>query len=470
MPLTPTIAGTIILTPAVPVAAGTDDPAEWAGSPADWPTMLGRWGSDLPAGLLWLIHAAETRWWPWAPLFLLAILLGTVTVRVAMAVAWQRIAAGGVWVQVTPPRLVDAGDWAMVWRRLRRLSVRARGGWWRLVRPPLAFEVYGDCGRLIAGLWLPGWVPYRQVADEVARAWPGAIVQPGHPPLLRGRVAGYRLAASTWRPETGWLIDEPRAGHAASRSGVDPVLGRLLAALGEPGGPAALQVLIRPAPGKRIGRLRSATMRPAQAPRTGVRLGGDMVMWLLSVPIRVLMAGLNFATGTNTGTGRGAGRVVPDPVQAEAMRDAQAKLGDPPHLLVAVRVAACRGMRWEARETSQAVAAGFGEASAWLRPVRLRRPAAVLPARRASGREWLLMTATELGVLAHLPPDPARYGFDTAALHRPHPAGVRRAVPESTTRTGAGWTRTRWTAAPTIANDPDPDLSNDDDNEFPEAM
>jgi hypothetical protein len=466
MPLIPTIARTIIVTPAASLAAGADDPPAWAGSPEDWPTRLGRWGSDLPAGLLWLVHVAGTWWWPGAPLFLLAVLLGTVTMRVALAVAWRRIAAGGVWVQVTPPRLVDAGDWAMVWRRLRRLAVRARGGWWRLARPPLAFEVHGEGGRLTAGLWLPGWVPYRQVADEVARAWPGASVQPGHPPLLCGRVAGYRLAASAWRPETGWLIDEPRAGHAASRSGVDPVLGRLLAALGEPGGPAVLQVLVRPATRGRLGRLRTATMRPITAPPIGVGLVMDLVVLLLSVPVRVLMAGFDFATGT----GRGAGRVTPDPVQAEAMRDARAKLGDPPHLLVAVRVAAVRGMRWEARETAQAVAAGFGEASAWLRPVRLGRPAAVLPVRRAGGREWLLMTATELGVLAHLPPDPARYGFDTAALHRPHPAGVRQAAPEPATRTGAGWTRMGWTAAPTVTNDSDPDPNSDDDNESPEVI
>jgi hypothetical protein len=68
----------------------------------------------------------------------------------------------------------------------------------------------------------------------------------------------------------------------------------------------------------------------------------------------------------------------------------------------------------------------------------------VLDARWARRDEWLLLTTDELSVLAHLPGDPARYGFATAALHRPHPVQARRVTPERATRTAAGWRRTAW--------------------------
>jgi hypothetical protein len=94
---------------------------------------------------------------------------------------------------------------------------------------------------------------------------------------------------------------------------------------------------------------------------------------------------------------------------------------------------------------AEAVTGGYVYASAVLTPARIRRAAAVLGERRVRRREWLLCTATELGVLAHLPVDPAQHAFDTAALQRRQPATARRAVPERATGRAPGWTGTGWT-------------------------
>ena len=130
---------------------------------------------------------------------------------------------------------------------------------------------------------------------------------------------------------------------------------------------------------------------------------------------------------------------VPDAFEREAMADARAKRNDRPHLLVSIRVGAAGDRRGQARQAARSVADGYGEASRWLVPVRLRRAAVALGLRRAGRGDWLLVSASELGVLAHLPPDPALYRLETAALHRAAPVGTVRVAPEP------GWTRHGWT-------------------------
>ncbi|MDG4798815.1 hypothetical protein [Micromonospora sp. WMMD1082] len=450
------IAGTIIIF----------GPPVWAGSPVDWPDTLGQWITNLPAHLAGLWHAVGSLWWPWVPLLVLAVVLSVIAVRLALWVLWRRVAAGGYWVEITPPRTVEAARWGLVWRRLDGLAWRARGRW-RLVRPPLAFEVYADGRGLRAGLWLPGWVPLRVVAGEVARAWPGALVRRTEPPTVDGpgAVAGVRLAADSYHPETGWLVDDPRPRTGTRRGvGSDPDLGMVWSALADPGtervGRLLLQVLVRPAPGRRVGRLAAAARHPVGPSRGGVARGGDALLWLLQAALRTVLSVLEvfLSSGSSSSRSRSGStgrREPPNAIDREAMAEARAKRNDRPHLLVSVRVGAVGGRRAAVRQAARSVAAGYGEASRWLRPVRLRRPAVALSLRRASRGEWLLLSANELGVLAHLPPDPALYRFDTAALHRAHPGGARRADPE------AGWTRQGWT--PASGDDPD-------DEKFPEAV
>jgi hypothetical protein len=482
-----TIAGTIILSPAWPIPAGTPNPLVWAGSPVEWPTTLGQWINNLPAHLGRLWQMAEAVWWPWLPLVALAVVVGIVTVRLAQYALWRRAASGGYWVAIIPPRSVDVARWGLVWRRLQPLAVRARGSWWRLVKPPLSFEVYADGPGLKAGLWLPGWVPLPVVTAEIERAWPGATVHRADPPSVGGHqaVAGVRLAADSYHPETGWLVDDPRPRTGARRAtGTDPDLGMVFSTLADPGtetrGRLLLQVLVRPAPGARLARLAAAARHPSEPRhRGGAQRGGEALVWLLQAVLRVVLAVLEVFLSSGSGSGSGSarssssagGRVVPDAIEREAMAEARAKHNDRPHLLAAVRVGASGWRRGQARQAARFVAAGYGEASRWLRLVRLPRAEQALTLRRARRAEWLLLSASELGVLAHLPPDPALYRFDTTALHRPHPGRARRATPEHATGLAPGWTRHGWTTPPDDdSNDDDPDRDDpDQDQGVPEA-
>lgn len=424
-----------------------------AGSPVlDGPMTFSRWFGDLPVRLA---HAAAALWWPWLPLAAVALLAATVAGRRVYRRAWRRAAAGGYWVAVVPPREVDPARWGKVWRLLHTLGRRARGGRWRLARPPLALEIHNERGRLTAGVWLPGWVPYARAAAELVRAWPGATVARAAPPALNSHagqaVAGYRLRTDSLGPETGWLVDDPAprprlgaGGRAAA--GADFDLGRVFTALGEAGGPALLQVLARPAPGRRTRRLRAATRGLVTPARAGWHVGAGLV-WLLEAIPRLVFAVWDFFTWHGPPTGS-AGRQEPDAVAREAMREAAAKLADRPHLLAAVRVGVAADHPEDAAEAAGSVADGFAEASRCLDKTRLRGPAAALGQRRAGRGEWLLVTSSELGVLAHLPPDPALYGFDTAARHRPPPLRAARAAVERPGRGGAGWNRDRWTRPP----------------------
>jgi hypothetical protein len=59
--------------------------------------------------------------------------------------------------------------------------------------------------------------------------------------------------------------------------------------------------------------------------------------------------------------------------------------------------------------------------------------------RSARRVEWVLFTVDELGVLAHLPADPAVHRIDTTARHRPHPAGTSLPPPEPLIGGMAAW-------------------------------
>ncbi len=461
MPINQPTAGAVI----------NSSPPAWAGSPLDWPSALGQWITHLPAHLAALWHVAGALWWPWLPLLALAVLVGTFAVRLAMRALWRRVAAGGYWVAITPPRSVDPARWGLAWRHLAGLAALARGGRWRLVRPCLAFEVYADGrGGLVAGLWLPGWVPLSAVVGEVGRAWPGATVHRTDSPSVDGAgvAAGVRLAAGTYHPEIGWLVDDPRPRTGTRRGvGADPDLGAVFAELGDPGTDRVrllLQVLVRPAPGGRVRRLAAAGRQPVDATPGGWRRGGDRLLLLLQTAVRAVLSVVTalITTGSNSSRSRtnSAGRTTVDAVDREAMAEARAKNNDRPHLLAAIRVGAASSGRRQARGVAGFVAGGYSEASRWLRPVRLPAAGQALRLRRARRGEWLLLSANELGVLAHLPPDPALYRFDTAALHRPFPGGARRADPES------GWTRDGWADRRGAGDrDGDGDGDGDDDDE-----
>jgi len=452
------------LVPSALVSSGCPEPP--AGTERDPATRLGcavsgvgDWLTGAPGRLADL--AAE--WWPLLLAGALLVLAVVLAVRAGYRRLWCREVRRGYWVRLTPPRVLDPAQAADVWRLLAGLARRARTGR-HLTRPPLAFEVYGDgAGQLVAGLWLPRWVPLAAVTAEVDRAWPGVRVEPTAPPLLGDgdgwRVAGYRLAATgsdlvplTDAPPTGGR--RPVRGPGGDGDPLRPVL----AALARRDGPAVLQVLARPATGRRLATLGHAARYGVKArKRAGVR-AVDALSAVLSGALRLLLDLITdlVSTGRSSSSsysnrsghsGEQAHRPT-DPVAAWAMRQAADKLADGPHLLATLRVAVARSDAGFAATAARSLADGFITASTALAPVRLRRAAVRLADRWAGRGDWLLLSTTELGVLAHLPADPARYGFDTAALHRAHPTTARRATPEHGSPRGPGWTH------PT---DPNPD-------------
>ncbi len=445
-----------------------------SGGPLDWPNRIGQWLTDVPGLARRLGHLAAALWWPWLPLAVLLVVLAALAVRIAYRAAWRRMVAGGYWLAITPPRSVEAARFGKLWPTLHPLAATAAGGRWRLIRPPLAFEMYAAGGELRAGLWLPGWVPVDEAAGAVGRAWPGATVQRVTPPTVGGSgaaVAGVRLVPDALHPDTGWLVNDlhPRAGSRCA-GGADPDLPGVFASLGLPDGPVLLQVLVRPATGRRLGHLAMAGRRPVKPRRRGGPTA-DMLLWALNLARGLLVAVLDFLTTKGvSSSSRSTRPEPPDASQRDAMAEARAKRSAGPHLLVTIRVGAASERRRAARQAAESVAYGYAETSRALHPVRLlSRPAAVLAERRAGRGDWLLVTTTELGVLAHLPPDPALYGFDTAALHRTPPTATPRAVPERRTGTLPGWNRSGWTRPPaTTAADHDSDTAHERPERAPE--
>jgi len=450
-----------------------DGPGEAAPSPAQRAVCgIGdlSWVTGLPARAWhWVVTG-----WPWLIAAAAVVLVLALAARVAHRAAWRRAAARGSWVRGMTPRGVDPAHAEDGWRLLAGLARLARKGWWRLAKPPLAFEVYQHEGRLTAGLWLPAWVPITTVTDEVRRVWPGAALDRTDPPTLTPhdddgggwRVAGVRLRAD--RPDTGPLVDDTRMTGTPARGafGRDR-LQAVFDALGKPDGPALLQVLVRPAPGARLTVLDRASRYPATPRKKPSMVVLDGVTALLLGAARLVLDLITELASTgrrsrghhrhgNSYGGDGSRRV--DPVESKAIREAAEKLANGPHVIATVRVGAARPGGGFARAAARSIGYGFRTAARHLFPVRMRFAATLLDQRRAHPGEWLLLSTAELAVLAHLPADPALHGFDTTALHRRWPGGASRADPERPTRWGPGWTRTGWTTLTDPgAEDGDPD-------------
>jgi hypothetical protein len=375
--------------------------------------------------------------WPHVPAASLTLLTLIVAWRAARAVSLRRAVAGGWHARVIPPRAVDPAQAGQVWDLLAALVRRAAR--WRIATPPVAFEVWARDSELTARLWLPARIPPPVVADVAAQAWPGARVEADASP---GLLAGERAVMAAWRlasavPDSRWLVRSDLATAAmsrrdagAGREAAEPLRSVLSGLVAAPV-PALLQVLVRPAPRRRRAALRHAASH-----------GG-----LPSAPlvIRLLRSVLNLLQRVPASPPPGPGRPA-DPFAAHAVREAADKIAARPELLGTIRVGAAGPRRAIAASAARQIADGYVLASRILHPARMRWAAVMLSQRRARRGDWLLVSAAELGVLAHLPADPARYQFTTAALHRPHPHNAYLAEPEPATPGNPGWTGHAWTS------------------------
>ncbi len=407
---------------------------------------VGGWGSavgDLPS---WLWHLLADNWVRFALWALLAVVLGGACYT-WRRFTWRRAVGRGTWLEVVPPRETAVTASTAVWRLLSTLARRAGSGP-HLVRPPLTLEVHGDGrGALALTVWVPKWVPVSVVATEVRRAWPGALVRPFVPPMADAgfKAAGFKLAPHTTDHEM--LVEEVylRSRLAASVSPAGDPLRAVFDALAEQGGPTVLQILAKPATQRRIAKLASAARQPVK-PRRPLGLKTlDLVTGLVLGVLRGLLDLLTPGKSSrHTAPSAGEHR-PPDPLQRLAMRRAADKLGSGPHLLVVIRAVALRpGKGWAIADASS-LANGYRVAAIGLRPRRLWWARSAVSDRFAHRGEWLLATCSELGVLFHLPADPALFGFTVAAASRPFPHQATRLRPEQASDAEPGWSRGKWT-------------------------
>lgn len=419
------------------------------------------WTDHPPDPVGWVFGLVAAGWaWAHAHRGLLAAAVAlavavVVVVRVERARWWLAAVRSGTWLEVVPPRQTRIGQSAAAWKLLASLATRARSGL-RVAKPPLAMEVHADAGRLALTVWVPPWVTPAAVAKQVRLAWPGALTRPFTAPVAEHgwHAAGFELLPT--RSDLGPLVDDTRLGPDTAGDG-DP-LRAVFEALRSEGGPNVLQVLVRPAPGRRVRQLSAAARRPVKPRRGASSVTADAVVRAVFGLVTFVLDMLTDSRTPAAGTAKST-PTPPDALQRAEMRHAGEKLAAGPHLLVAIRTLSIRPGRAYARAEARTTAHGYVVA-AKLRPRPLRRAAWAVARRRAARGQWLLASAHELAALLHFPTDPARHGFDVAARTRPSPRDAAKPAPEQPTAHTSGWTHSRWSAPEGLAviddDDPDP--------------
>ncbi|WP_232383862.1 helicase HerA domain-containing protein [Actinomadura violacea] len=342
------------------------------------------------------------------------IALGAVGAATAWAtfrwVLWDwrngRLKPGDRLIEVAIPPKVEPASAAAWWSRLIGLT---HPRWKRLVfgQPHLAFEYRADHNGVRFHIWVPATVPPGIVEKAVRASWPGATLttQPATPPLpldQEHRAAGGRLVPA--RPEHFPLATD----HDA-----DPLRGLLGTASGlAEGEHLAVQILARPATGRRLGNAH----RAASALR-GARS---------TAPQHHLF---DLATPGMSGHHNPSELTRQHPERAEQVRAILGKAAQP-RFEVQIRYGVASRhpdqiengwLRAHAHETASTFAL-FTSGHQHLRRRRLRRPAQRL-AERQLHRGYLLSVA-ELAAIAHLPYDLAAPGVTRAGARpiAPSPA------------------------------------------------
>lgn len=353
---------------------------------------------------------------PWTALVAIPVLVGGSWAHTRLR-AWQhrRLMTGAKLVTVAVPPQVDPAGAAAFWTTAAGLL--RTSGWRRHVygTPHLALEYVWTGRALTIRIWTPGTLPAHLVETAAHAAWPAAITTTidAHAPLPAGHPA---VGAALWpaRPDLLPL----RTDHDA-----DPL--RPLLALGatlHSTQHLAVQVLARPAAGRRTTNATTAPTRMKQPARNS-SLGDPAV--LLRFVLDLFLPG-----STRTGRPDTAARRT-DPV---ADRDAKAALDKTGYPLweTAIRYAAVDTTTRPGtdplprlRTLIKGVTAAFNAYTDRnrLRAMRLPDPQPVLAARAL--RRGFLTSTPELAALAGLPLDVAVPGLQRArARAAPAPVDV----------------------------------------------
>jgi hypothetical protein len=414
-----------------------------AGGVLDWPGQLGGW-----LACSWPQLAAVT-----ATLVLLAV-AGWAVAALARWSVWSADAAGGTWLEITPPPGPAAPAAAVaVWRALagclRRAPTHPLGGpaW-------LAAELCAEAGRLRAGIWVPARIPVAAVREAITGAWPGASIAAGAGPDWRRWPASVLQLCPTggpWAP----LIPTPRTANPTGPGvgggpgeGGEPLRAVFAALAGQaPGQRAIAQLVVTTRSHQACATTAGAIVGPAVGAAGavlgrvlgwGVRGGVRMVDELLSPPRTPATTARRHSSSSSAAAAAAAGA---DPERAARVSAREHKQAHSPQLRAVLRVGVAagpirarahgrtpgglRGSRRGARlRHAGSVAAGYDLAVTattlrhrWRWGTGPDRLALRLPARPS-----FYLTLAEAAVLWHLPADPALYGMPAA------PARVRGAA------------------------------------------
>ena len=356
-----------------------------------------------------------TTWWPVATPAAVALLGAVAGTRLGLRARHRRLMADGArLITVEVPAEVGADAATKLWSHLHALL---RPSWRRVLdgQPHLSFEYrFTEHGAHIE-IWVPGVVSPNLVESAVAAAWPGArtiVLKPAPAPIPLTATAStggrLRLARSEALPLAVKHDSDP----------LRPLLGAGAAL--RPGEIAAVQVLARPATGRRLHIMR----------RRINRLRRHAIGMRRTTPRTVLAAGLDELTlGATTVPIRHA--VLHDPVAAAELRAAVAKttgsLWETEIRYAAATTSAATGQTdSRLRGVAGAFAATFGvyaERNWWARK-RLAHPVEKM-ARRHFGTGDLLNIA-ELASVAHLPTDAFALGVTRAGARSVAPPPVVR--------------------------------------------
>ncbi|HEV2640088.1 MAG TPA: DUF87 domain-containing protein [Actinocrinis sp.] len=367
---------------------------------------LMRFLADPGSALARLEHAALHHLPIYGPLLALGVTaVACVFVLVRGRVRARRHAAytenARVITVLAPPKVDPRGAealWSHLLGLLRPPRARLLSG-----QPHLGFEYAWSRAGLQVRIWVPGTVPPQMIERAVTAAWPGAQTRtadaqdPEAALLPAGAVAtGGRLA-----------LAKAEVLPIETKHDTDPLRPLLMACSGLGTGEfAAVQVLARPVTGRRA---RSAR-RQVTALRAGGSGAGPAAQFL-----DLLTPGSSAARRPASG-----GTAGMEPAQAAAFRAASAKgaggLWDVRVLYATAstidgETESSPRLRGRAHQVASAFSVYAG--ANWFARKKLADTVAVLGSRAFHGRGNLL-SAAELGAVAHLPTDPGAPGLERA--------------------------------------------------------
>ncbi|WP_024875934.1 hypothetical protein [Saccharomonospora piscinae] len=372
------------------------------------------------SGLATMLTTAWERACAWAAQHLAMLVVLALLAAACLAVvaglwraARRRWYDGARVVTVLPPAGLDPATALAGARRLWwDLPGLAPPRWNRLVAgvPHLAVEYHLAAGEdLAVRLWLPGPVPTSRIDAALRAAWPGTLVL-DHTPTTspssqsgESALAGRVVTGGAVRPERPehlpLRVPDPRDESADPLRALEAVAGQL--AEGES---AVVQILARPAVGRRLRRYRRTVDR-LHSGRPARRSALASFASALVREVMEIVTGSKSTTATH-GTSDPAPRRL-DPQRTEELREIRAKKQQPQWEVALRYYAATTDHGPHAADRVRGLADSLFGAFALLAGRnalarhRLPQPRAAISARRL--RRGTLLSAGELAAVAHLP-------------------------------------------------------------------